>query len=662
MNKLVVYFFILMFTGLFTTVAQAQNVEFTESNFPGKSSEVKQAIKNIKEGDLFFDQGKWLYVRAIELYLKAYELNPNNAMLNYKIGKCYISSINKINSIQYLEKALALDAKAVPSETPYLLAQAYHLNYEFVKAIKGFKEYQSAVSSDPVASTEVSKKLKEVVTAVQLVKDTVRLNEDGDTVKIIVKNLGSALNGKFPEYNPIVNADESEMFFTSQREGSTGGIISPEDYNFFEDIYVTTRGESDWSTPTNPGKPINGIYNDAIVGLSPDGQKLFTYKGDNGGDIYMSVLEGSVWSKPEKLNDNINTKFKESSASFSYDGRTLYFVSNREGGQGGNDIYISKADASGQWGKAENIGATINTQYDESGVFMHPDGKTLYFSSKGHNTMGGLDIFKSIYENGKWSVPENIGYPVNTTDDDAFFSMAANGQHGYLSSVRKEGAGSHDIYMVTFKARPPQLALLKGTILNDKTLKPVEATIEIIDNVTREVISTFKSNSATGKYLISLPSGHNYGITVKADNYLFHSENLDLPKSYNYTEVVKDVKLKSIAVGSKIVLNNIFFDFGKATLRKESEAELDKLTKLLNDIPTLRIEIAGHTDNKSSADFNQKLSEARAKSVVDYLIAQGINASRLRYKGYGLTRPIADNNTEQGRQLNRRTEFEVLGK
>jgi outer membrane protein OmpA-like peptidoglycan-associated protein len=323
-----------------------------------------------------------------------------------------------------------------------------------------------------------------------------------------------------------------------------------------------------------------------------------------------------------------------------------------------------------------------------------PDGKTLYFSSKGHNTMGGYDIFKTVLENGIWSTPENIGYPINDADDDVFFVLSASGRRGYYAAAHKGGVGEKDIYMITFlgaekepllstednllasvtapvketsvkqavEIKGPQITLLKGIITDAFTNKPLEATIELIDNVKNEVLATFKSNSATGKYLVSLPSGKNYGISVKADNYLFHSENFDLPANADYQEVTKDIALKNVSVGTKIVLKNIFFDFNKSTLRPESTAELERLIKLLNDVPNMRIEISGHTDNKGSAEYNQKLSESRSKSVVDYLVSKGVNSGRLEFKGYGLTQPIASNDTEEGRQENRRTEFKILSK
>jgi outer membrane protein OmpA-like peptidoglycan-associated protein len=352
----------------------------------------------------------------------------------------------------------------------------------------------------------------------------------------------------------------------------------------------------------------------------------------NAGDLFESVLTGNEWSKPESLGKNINSKYHEPSACYSPDGNTIYFVSDMPGGQGQHDIYVSKKDDKGRWGEAVNLGKTLNTVFNEEGVFMHPDGKTLYFSSEGHKSMGGFDIFKTVLDpaTNTWSAPENVGYPVNTADDDVFFVLSANGRHGYYMSLSADGFGRRDLYMITFlgaekpmvqnnednliashtapvkeqvKAevvaiKEAQLTILKGVITDALTQKPLEATIEIVDNQMNQVIASFTSNSATGKYLVSLPAGKNYGIAVKKEGYLFHSENFDIPNTSAFQQVTKDVELKNIAVGSKIVLKNIFFDFDKATLRSESTNELQRLTKLLNDVPTLKIEISGHTDSK----------------------------------------------------------------
>ena len=309
--------------------------------------------------------------------------------------------------------------------------------------------------------------------------------------------------------------------------------------------------------------------------------------------------------------------------------------------------------------------------------------------------MGGFDIFKSVWneKTKKWSNPENLGYPINTPDNDIFFVLSASGKHAYYASVRPEGLGDNDIYMITFvtpktpilntednllasltepmretviakEVAVPVVAvsILKGTVFDAVTNAPLEADIELVDNTLNQVIATFKTNSATGKFLVSLPAGKNYGIAVKKEGYLFHSENFDIPAASGYQEYVKDIPLKNIAVGTKIVLRNIFFDFDKATLRPESTYELERLIQLLKDVPTMHIEIGGHTDSKGADDYNMKLSASRAQSVMDYLASHGIDKARLTSKGYGETKPMATNDTDEGRQLNRRTEFEIKSK
>jgi len=670
----------------------SQNVDFNKTNFPNDRKGLKQALSEFSSGDDLYNDAllpnSGNYTLALDHYLKAQNFNPNNAILNYRIGRCYLNSYDKSKAAAYLEKALKLDPK-VDVNIHYQLGFAYHLNYQFDDAIKEYTAYKTSLSPSDLKkySKDVDKKIEESTTAKELVKNPVR---------VFIDNLGPNVNSIYPDYSPIINADESVLYFTSRREGTTGGKKAPDDLQYYEDIYISNNNNGVWEKAINPGKPLNTKLNDATVGLSPDGQTLLIYKGTHGGDIYECKLNGKSWGKPKRLPKTINTRYHESSATFGPDGRTLYFVSDKPGGYGGRDIYMSKMNDKGKWGEAVNLGPTINTEYDEEGVFMHPDGKTLYFSSQGHKTMGGYDIFKSVYDasTGKWSEPENLGYPINTPDNDLFFSISGSGIHGYYSSAMSGGIGEKDIYLITFLGpekpaisnnednllasltkpvketvieptlaiKSSQVTLLKGTILDDATSTPLKATIDLTNNVKNEVIASFESNSATGKYLVSLPSGVNYGITVKADGYLFHSENIDIPATTGYNEISKDIRMKKFEVGNKIVLRNIFFDFDKSTLRPESTAELDRLAKMLNDMPSLKIEISGHTDNIGSAAYNKTLSESRAKSVVDYLVKNGINANRLTYVGYGFDQPIAPNDTEEGRQQNRRTEFKVISK
>jgi len=677
-------FLILLLVSFLLKIGFSQSVEFTKYNFPNNREALSIAIADIKSGDKFYDEGPGMYRLAIDEYLKAYKFNPDNALLNYKIGRCYLVYNNKSDAIKYLEKAITLDPRISLdmeyNDANYLLARAYHLDYQFDKAIEKYLAHKNSLSPEQLAKENetIDKRVNECEMAKELVAKPIR---------VFVDDLGATVNSAYPDYKPLVVPDEMMIMFTSSRENTTGGKRDRDSY-YFEDIYVTYYEEGKWTLPNNQ-YDLNSSNHDATAGISSDGTILYLYKSSGGNDLYQSFLTNDFYALAEKMPMKINDGFKQSSASLTFDKTTLYFTSIRETGYGGQDIYFSKLDGKGKWQDPTNIGATINTPYDEEGVYITPDGKSLFFSSKGHNSMGGFDIFKSEFKDGMWSNPVNIGYPINTPDDDVFFTMAASGQRGYYSSKKKDGFGGQDLYIITFlgAAKPmvlneeellfayleknamPQPApkieqntILSGVILDAETLTPLQATIDIIDNTKNELMASFESNSTSGAYLISLKPGINYGISVSRKEYLFHSENFDIPEDAVAKKIQKDILLKRLEVGTKIVLNNIFFDFNKATLRPESVAELDRLTRLMNDTPSLKIEISGHTDNVGSASYNQKLSESRAKAVVDYLADKEIDRSRLEYKGYGFDRPIASNKKEEGRQQNRRTEFEILGK
>lgn len=488
-------------------------------------------------------------------------------------------------------------------------------------------------------------------------------NNTADSSYYMITNLGDNINTAYDEYAPIISADGEVMIFTSRK-----ALLKEEiDLNMqgMENVYISYYNDMTWKwgrpqlleeTVNQPGR------NNSAIALSNDGQRMLLYRGDPDGNIYESYLEGEHWTEPVKLPKPINTKKHESSASLGPDGRTIYFVSNRRGGKGGSDIWVCRQALGGGWGEAENLGSVINTPENEEGVFIHPDGKTLYFSSKGHNAYGGYDIFKSVYENGRWSTPQNMGDSINTPGDELFYCITADGKTGYYSSARPGGLGRKDIYEVYYKnkASESKLTLLKGVVIDSDSFEPVSADIEIYDNDKEELITIVKSNSATGKYLVSLPAGKNYGLVVKKKGYLFFSENYDIPVSAAFKEVYKTIPLQTFAIGNKIALKNVFYDYGKATLRPESKNELNQIVKLMSINTDIKIEIASHTDSQGSAEHNMSLSKARSQSVADYLFASGISKENLVVKGYGESRPIASNDTEEGRQLNRRTEITVL--
>ncbi|RME18730.1 MAG: hypothetical protein D6799_02605 [Bacteroidetes bacterium] len=661
----------------------AQNVEFEKKNFPGKKDELNEAKDNIKKGDEIFEQGEAYYRDALPYYLKANNFNPNNAKLNFKIGLCYLNSFEKKKAYDYILKAFQLDPQVDP-KIRYYMGRVYHLNSEWDKAIQEYQYYMNNGKMKAEESKDVQKKIQECYNGKTLSQNPVR---------VWVDNLGPEINTAYNEYSPVITTDESVLMFTSRRPGGVGNKMDESKNEHFEDVWVSYKNGKKYTQAVNLGPPVNTENHDAAVCLSPDGQKLIIYQGGvNGGDLFISYLVGKVWSKPENLGKAINSRFHESSASFSYDGKILYFVSDREGGYGGHDIYYAEINEKGKFEKAVNIGPVINTEYDEEAVYMMPDGKTMYFASKGHNSIGGYDVFKTTFENGQWTKPVNLGIPINTPDDDAFLALAGSGRRGYYSSASLGGYGGMDLYKITIlgpekqpllntqdqllamAAKPvtnlkveqavevtkPKMTLLKGIVYDAKTNEPLEAILNLIDNEKNIILASFKSNAATGKYLVTLPSGKNYGIAVQREGYLFHSENFNLPADADYQEITKDIPLKKIEIGNAIVLKNIFFDFDKATLRPESFNELDRLVKLLTENPGIRVEISAHTDSKGSDDYNMKLSQKRAESVVNYLIGKGITADRLVAKGYGETQPIDTNDTEEGRQNNRRVEFKIL--
>lgn len=649
--------------------------------------------QKIKEGEEFVKYEN--YRKALKYFLVADSIDATHADTKYNIGVCYLKTEYKFNAFDFFQKSYEMEP-AKYADIHLKLGKCYQLAHQWNKAIQEYfkhKDYLETIKDVETKSVQLSdlaKLIEECETGEQLMKKPLR---------VFIDNMGSEINSPYVDYTPIISADEDILMYTSRRPTTTGGGFVEEIGEYFEDIYRSYKFNDKWSIPKNIGPPVNTVTHDATINLSPDGQRLLIFMDNIGeGNIWESVLDGDNWSTPEKLPAPINSKYHETSAAYSFDANRLYFVSFREGGFGGSDIYYVQKDKKGRWEKnAHNLGPTINTKYDEESVFLLPDAKTMYFSSNGHKTMGGFDIFKSEMDStGRWSEPENIGFPINTADDDLTYVMAANGKHAYYSSVKKDGYGLRDLYMIsylgtekspslsvednlmaslsmpigeanTIVAKPIEIktnsvSLLKGVITDVVSKLPIEALITLTDNSTGIEIANFKSNRNSGKFLVSLPSGKNYGIAIKTDGYLFHSENFDLPVSSGYFEYSKPIELKKIDVGSSIILKNVFYDVNKSTIKSESHTELNLLLKLMSENPKLRIEIASYTDSNGSEKYNQELSEKRSKAVVDYLVSKGLDPTRLESKGYGMSLPISNNDTEEGRQLNRRTEFKILSK
>ncbi len=632
----------------------SQSVPFDIKFFPGREAEFKEASRQLNKGMKLMSQGEAAYGLALPFLEHAQVFNPSNAILNLNIGICLIRTSRQFESLDYFLKAKVLDA-AVDPDLNYWLGNGYQLNSKWDEAISSYNSYLSVLDvKDAQLKQGTLKKIKECESGKLL---------SNDTLNVEITNLGK-VNSSEGDYIPLISADGKLLFFTSRRPGTTGNNIDEFDGKYFEDVYLSNKEDNGWSFPKNLGAPINTEEHDAGVGLSVDGHSLILFRGENGGDLFLTTNNGFTWTVPQSMGSEINSENHESSACFAPDGRTLYFVSDREGGFGGRDIYKTVFNEQTKtWSKAENLGPVINSSEDEEGVFIHPDGINLYFSSKGHNTIGGYDIFQSVFDGTKWSTPVNLGIPVNTPGDEVFFQVSADGRIAYYSSYRKGGAGEKDLYKIEFLQRKEpvsKMVLLQGKIIDSETGLPLAAEIEVVDLEVNKLVGRFKNDLKTGEYLISLPAGKNYGTVVTAPGYLFDSENFDLKDSSGYKEVTHDVQLKPIKPGNGIVLHNIFFETAKFQLKESSKNELNRVVELMKYYPSLRVEIDGHTDNVGSEAYNLELSQKRANSVKEFLIELGITADRFVTNGYGFSKPKASNDTADGRSQNRRIEMIVI--
>jgi outer membrane protein OmpA-like peptidoglycan-associated protein/tetratricopeptide (TPR) repeat protein len=479
------------------------------------------------------------------------------------------------------------------------------------------------------------------------------------------KNMGVNVNSEFDEYYPALTVDNSHLYFTRRRKADA---FSQTSSAFEEDFYLSLYVNHAWEKARPLGPPLNTHYNEGVQSISPDGRTfVFTAcekdEGYGSCDLYISEKTGGKWQKPVNLGPAINSKFWETQPSLSADGSLLVFVSTRPGGSGKADLWMSRKDVSGKWGEAQNLGLVLNTEDEENSPFLHPDGKTLYFSSKGHPGLGGFDLFKSeLRSDGTWGRPINLGYPINTTADERHVIINASGKTGFISANYPETFGGIDIYefKVPEEIKPEAVTYVKGIIKSAQSGKALGAQFELVDLKSGKLIISGNSDAITGEYISCIPSAGRYAFNAKAEGHLFHSENFSLDGKDENKFFDLDIQLKPFEKGASVVLNNIFFETASAMLLPESDSELDKLFKLLEQNPSMNVEISGHTDNVGSAESNQQLSEQRALSVVDYLQRKGIATSRMTAKGYGAKMPVADNNKEEGRARNRRTEFKVI--
>jgi outer membrane protein OmpA-like peptidoglycan-associated protein/tetratricopeptide (TPR) repeat protein len=470
-------------------------------------------------------------------------------------------------------------------------------------------------------------------------------------------NLGDSVNSDKSEYYPSITINDSMFVFTRRGAG------------FREDFFESTiLGSRKYAKSRLINGDINLEPSKGAINISQDGEWLifagYNFRGGYGDfDLYISYYTPTGWSEPENLGRNINTESWESAPSLSPDKRALYFSSNRPGGYGNTDLYVSYRQPNGRWSPAVNMGASINTAGKEQAPFIHADNATLYFTSDGLQGYGGNDIFMCRKgPNNQWSVPENLGFPINTIEDEGSLFVAADGKTAFYASDRSDSRGGLDIYTFELRpnVRPARTLYVQGKVYDIKTKKGLPSAVELVDNLTQKLVMNVQTDE-TGEYFITLPVGKDYTFTVNRKGYLFYSQLYPLSKNQPDSTYKKDIPLQPLEVNASLILKNILFESKSAELQPISLIEIDRLLQLLTENPTLRVQINGYTDNVGKPADNLKLSANRAKSVVDYLVGKGINLTRLTYKGFGETKPIADNTNEAGRAQNRRTEFVIIG-
>ena len=680
----------LCFLAIYGQLWSQEDVKISSKTFKtGIDTGYKEAWESIKEGDRSYKEGLGTYPMARDHYLYALQYNPDHAALNYKLGVCYLFTDNKYEAINYLLRAYTIDAQ-VSGDIHLLLGMAYQLVLEFDKAMEQYNIHSSLL--DPTEKMEFAKTLAKRFDECLNGKSLSR-----KPVRVIIQPLGEEVNSKYDDYNPLFAFNDTALFFTSRRPYGKGKR-NKIDNKYNEDIYRAPLEDGLFQKAIRYNKPFNTDNNDAVVGVTADGNTLVLYRGAiQGGDIQLSSFKSdkNKWTRPKSVSGRLTSKDGETSACLSPDGKELYYVSrNRELTLGGKDILFSTLDSKGKWIKPVNLGVTINTSYDEEGVFISPDNKYLFFASKGHNSMGGFDIFRSERrEDGTWSDPVNLGYPLNTPDDEIFYITDRTGSHGYYSAIREGGSGSKDICKVVFLGSEKELVLqtedqlvagpgpertgflmipelrvldhsllLQGSVVDSiGGVEPIVAKMEFFDPLTGER-KAFVVSDTTGSYKVSLPEPLAYAIEINSPGYMYYLDILDFSNETGDDKLHRNFFLKKVEVGIKVVLDHIFFETGKAILRPESEDALNQVLRFLQNNPSIRLEISGHTDNTGSLRINQKLSRDRASAVVNYLVGKGIPQEKLESRGYADTQPVASNSTSEGRTQNRRVEFKVLSK
>ena len=626
---------------LFSGVTNAQT---------GLSTKSKKAIELYMEADNYRVRGQ--YAQAIALLEQAIEKDDQFVEAYYRLGLVYLSKRDLDRSAALFEKALSLTSDIKKQKVIWFdLGETYFNLGKYEQAGKVIADFLNAETLN-----------KQRIDRARQLQSNIEFARKNQAVAAAYKQrmLSDTVNRFFMQYFPVLTADQRELIFT-RREGYSD--------QFDEDLVISRKsGNGQWSAPESISGNINSQFNEGTCTVSADGRKLiFTCctgrEGFGSCDLYQSEKIGNDWTEPVNLGPNVNSAEWESQPSLSADGRTLFFVSDRRGGLGRRDIWMSTLDQKGNWSKAKNVGKPVNTIYDEISPFIHVNNKSLFFASNGLTGYGGYDLF-FCEKDSAWQQPVNIGAPINNHEDQFSLFITADGKKGYysLEETGKPNTRSRIVEIEIPEDNRIKFAsnYVQGVVRDSETKMPLRASIEMIDIASNETESLVNSDSITGEYLIVLTQGAEYALYINRPGYLFKSMNFNYSEVKNFEPIKLDIYLDKVKKGSVAILQNIFFDFNQYTLKEKSRTELEKVTKFLKDNATVRVEIGGHTDNVGSIPYNQQLSEKRAEAVKNFLQQNGISSTRLIAKGYGQERPVADNKTEEGKQLNRRIEFKLI--
>lgn len=639
---------IFLFIGLFT-------VHFGEAQRSQRyTTKKKKAIEYYVKSTNFFIRRQ--YGPAIELLNAAVRKDGGFAEAHLRLGKIYQTLGDEQRMIHHMQKVVKTQYDN-PSftEAHYLLAEKYFEEGQYEKAeelahhVMGIERVHKIIKND----------FHYLLQNINYTRENIGKPLDFSPVPV-----QGGVNRLGLQYFPVLTVDQQSMIFTGRRG------IGPQ---YDEDIYISKKdANGQWGIPESLSDNINTPANQGTSSISADGRTLiFTACNDREGygscDLYISQKTGDDWSVPKNLGPEVNGKSWESQPTLSADGNTIYFVSDRKGGVGRRDIYVSYRK-DGAWCKAINLGKTVNTPRDEVSPFIHVNGQTLYFASDGLPGFGKFDLYVSEQEGESWSEPKNLGYPINTKEDQASLFITADGKDAYYSFEERQGERYVKSIIYTFEIPEAirirnRSSFVEGIVYDASTQKPIKAEIELIDLAMQEKISDVTSDPKNGEYLMVLTEGADYALYADREGYLFQS------LTFNYTEEAEkkmqepvhiDIYLQPITKGKETVLNNIFFDTDKYDIKEISKPELNRISSFLEENPEIKITINGHTDNQGAESYNKELSTKRAKAVYEYLISSGIHEERLKYQGFGQSKPIATNDTQEGRQKNRRIAFEIL--